>query len=62
METMTIKINTRSIKGKQLVNLITEMEKEGSAKIEKSSLYKDVQQGVHDLKAGRVKPISELFK
>ncbi|MCX6237995.1 MAG: hypothetical protein NTY07_10665 [Bacteroidia bacterium] len=62
METMTIKINTRSNKGKQLVNLITEMEKEGSAKIEKSSLYKDVQQGVRDMKAGRVKPISELFK
>ena len=31
METMTIKINARSNKGKQLVNLITEMEKEGSA-------------------------------
>ena len=62
METMTIKINTRSNKGKQLVNLITEMEKEGFAKIEKSSLYKDVQQGVRDLKAGRVKPIGELFK
>lgn len=62
METLTIKINTRTNKGKQLIGLITEMEKEGSAKIEKSTLYKDIQQGVRDMKAGKVKPISELFK
>ncbi len=37
METLTIKINTRISKGKQLVNLINEMEKEGSVKIEKST-------------------------
>ncbi len=62
MKTLTIKVNTRTNKGKQLVNLINELEKEGSVKIEKSTISKEFQQAIRDIKAGRVKPINELFK
>ena len=61
METMTITINSTP-KGKQLVGFINELVKEGDVEIKKSSVYKDVQQGIRDMKAGKVKPISELFK
>ena len=61
METMTITIKSTP-KGKQLVGYINELAKAGDVEIKKSSVYKDVQQGIRDLKAGRVKPISELFK
>ena len=62
METITLKINTRTNKGKQLINLINELEKEGSVKIEKSTTYKEVQTAVREMKDGKVKPINELFK
>lgn len=61
METMTITIKNTT-KGKQLVGFINELAKEGDVEIKKSSVFKDVQQGIRDMKAGRVKPISELFK
>ncbi len=61
METMTITIKSTP-KGKQLVGFINELVKEGDVEIKKSSVYKDVQQGIRDMKAGKVKPISELFK
>jgi len=62
MTTLTIKINTRLNKGKQLVSLINELAREGAVEFEKSTTYKDVQKGIHDMKAGKVKPIKELFK
>jgi hypothetical protein len=49
-------------KGKQLVNLINELAKEGAVEFEKSSTFKDVQKGIRDMKAGKVKPIKDLFK
>jgi hypothetical protein len=49
-------------KGKQLVNLINELAKEGAVEFEKSSAFKDVQKGIRDMKAGKVKPIKDLFK
>jgi hypothetical protein len=62
MATVTIKINTRLNKGKQLVSLINELAKEGAVEFEKSTTYRDVQKGIRDMKAGKVKPIKELFK
>lgn len=62
METLTIKINTRSNKGKQLLGLITEMAKEGSVEIQKTETYREVKTALKEMKAGKVKPISELFK
>ena len=62
METLTIKINTRSNKGKHLIELINEMEKEGSVEIQKAETYREVKTAIKELKTGKVKPISELFK
>lgn len=62
METITIKINTRKSKGRNLVRLIAELEKEGSVEIKKSKVYNDIQTALLEVKEGKVKPISELFK
>jgi len=62
METLTIKINTRTIKGKHLIELLNEMEREGSVNIQKAETYKEVKTAVKEMKMGKVKPISELFK
>ncbi len=62
METLTIKINTRSNKGKHLIELINEMEKEGSVEIQKAETYREVKTAIKEMKTGRVKPITELFK
>lgn len=62
METITLKINTRKIKGRNLVRLIGELEKEGSVEIQKSKVYNDIQAALLEVKEGKVKPISELFK
>lgn len=62
METLIIKINTRSSKVKQLVGLIHELEKEGSVEIQKTDTYSEVKTAIKEMKAGKVKPISELFK
>ena len=62
METLTIKINTRSNKGKHLSGLIHEMAKEGSVEIQKAETYREVKTAIKEMKAGKVKPISELFK
>jgi hypothetical protein len=42
METVTIKINTRKRKGRDLVKLIVELAKDGSVEIQKNQVYKDV--------------------
>ena len=63
METLTIKIDTSSNKGKYLFGLITEMAKEGTfVKIENNELYEDITTSIKEMKAGKRKPIEELFK
>jgi len=62
MKTFTIEVDTRTAKGKNFVNLINEMEKEGFLKIVKSRLYQEIEESLKDVKAGRVRPFNELFK
>ena len=63
METLTIKIDTSSNKGKYLYGLITEMAKEGTfVEIEKDDIYDDITTSIKEMKAGKRKPIDELFK
>jgi hypothetical protein len=63
METLTIKIDTRSNKGKHLFGLITEMAKEGSfVEIQKNETQKELKASIREMKAGKRKPISELFE
>lgn len=62
METLTIKIDTRSDKGKQLVGLINDMAKEGSVKIQKNETHQEIKTALKEMKAGKIKPINELFK
>lgn len=62
METLTIKIDTRSVKGKQLVGLINDMAKEGSVKIKKNETHQEIKTALKEVKAGKIKPINELFK
>ncbi len=63
METLTIKIDTRSNKGKYLFGLITEMAKEGTfVEIEKDDVYGDIKESLKEMKAGKRKPVNELFK
>ena len=61
METLTIKINTRKRKGRDLVKLIDELAKDGSVEIQKNQVYKDVEEALLQLKEGKVRPINELF-
>jgi hypothetical protein len=61
METLTIKINTRKRKGRDLVKLIDELAKDGSVEIQKNKVYRDVEEALRQVKEGNVKPISELF-
>ena len=60
METLTIKINTRKRKGRDLVKLIDELAKDGSVEIQKNQVYKDVEEALLQLKEGKAKPINEL--
>jgi len=62
METITIKVNTKSSKAKQLLSLIKDMVDDGDVQIEKSTTYDEVKRGIREIKQGKVKPISELFK
>ena len=64
METLTIKVNTRTNRGKQLVNLINEMEKEGSVKIEKSTYNPEFVAAVLKSRASKGKAIKteDLWK
>lgn len=62
METLTIKINTRTDKGKQLFGLINELAKEGAVKIKRVETYKEVKTAIKEMKAGKIKPIEDLFK
>lgn len=62
METLTIKFNTRSNKGKQLVGLINEMAKEGSIEIQKNETHREIKIALKEMKVGKIKPITELFK
>ncbi len=62
METITIKVNTKSGKAKQLLSLIKDMVNDGDVQIEKSTTYDEVKRGIREIKQGKVKPISELFK
>jgi hypothetical protein len=61
METLTIKINTRKRKGRDLVKLIDELAKDGSVEIQKNQVYKDVEEALLQLKEGKARPINELF-
>jgi len=61
METITIKVNTKSSKAKQLLSLIKDMVDDGDVQIEKSTTYDEVKRGIREIKQGKVKPISELF-
>jgi len=63
METLTIRIDTRNNKGKYLLGLITEMAKEGTfVEIEKDDIYEDIKNALKEIKEGKRKPVSELFK
>lgn len=62
METITIKVNTKSGKAKQLLSLIKDMVNDGDVQIEKSTTYDEVKRGIREIKQGKVKPISEFFK
>lgn len=64
METLTIKINTRSTKGKQLVGLIKEMEKEGSVEIQRNETLREpnaeTKRAILDVKNGKVTRCSSV--
>lgn len=63
MEKLTIKIDTKNSKGKYLYGLITEMAKDGSfLEIQKEETVAEVKTALREMKAGRRKPINELFK
>ena len=62
METLTIKIDTQSDKGKQLIGLINDMSKEGSVKIKKNENHQEIKTALKEMKAGKLKPINDLFK
>lgn len=62
METIIIKVNTKSSKAKQLFSLIRDMVNDGDVKVEKSSIFNEVKKGIKEIKDGKVKPIEELFK
>ena len=62
METLTIKINTRTNKGKQLFGLISEMAKEGSVEIQKNETHREIKTALKEMKSGKIKPINELFQ
>jgi len=63
METLILKIDTKTNKGKYLFGLITEMAKEGTfVEIEKDTIYDDISTSLKEMKAGKRKPIDELFK
>jgi len=63
METLTIEIDTRNNKGKYLLGLIKEMSKEGSfVKIKKDNLEHELKESIKEMKAGKTKPIEQLFK
>ncbi len=62
METITIKVNTRSTKAKQLLCLIDDMARDGDLHIQKLNTYNEVKKGIRELKRGKVKPIDELFE
>ncbi|MCX6238437.1 MAG: hypothetical protein NTY07_12920 [Bacteroidia bacterium] len=51
METLTIKINTRTSKGKHLFGLINEMVKDGSVEIEPNA---ETKRAILDVKEGKV--------
>jgi hypothetical protein len=63
MEILTIKIDTRSNKGKHLFGLITEMAKEGTfVEIQKAETHREIKAALKEMKAGKRKPIDELFQ
>ena len=62
MEIITIKVNTKSDKAKQLLSLIQEMADDGDVQIQKLNSYNEVKKGIREMKQGKVKPINELFK
>ena len=63
MEKLILEIDTRSNKGKYLLGLIKEMAKDGSfVKIQKNDLTNELRTSVREMKAGKTKPIDQLFK
>ncbi|HAH24814.1 MAG TPA: hypothetical protein DCL77_13850 [Prolixibacteraceae bacterium] len=63
METLIIKIDTRTKKGKYLFGLITEMAKEDTiVKIVKNEVYNEISASLKEMKSGKRKPINELLK
>ncbi|MBV5342641.1 hypothetical protein JZU68_03175, partial [bacterium] len=61
--TLTIKMDTRSNKGKYLFGLITEMAKEGTfVEIQKNETLHEVKASLKEMKAGKRNPIDEIFQ
>ena len=67
METLTIKVNTSVSKGQKLINLISELSKDGVVSIEKSKTHSTktgLDKSLDEIKAGRVykaKDVADLM-
>ena len=67
METLTIKVNTSVSKGQKLINLISELSKDGVVSIEKSKTHNTktgLDKSLDEIKAGRVykaKDVADLM-
>jgi hypothetical protein len=63
MTIVTLKINTKSNKGKHLLGLITEMAKEKSVvEIEKSETYKEIDSAIIEMKTGKTKSSKQFLE
>lgn len=63
MEKLILEIDTRSNKGKYLLGLIKEMAKDGAfVKIHKNDLANELITSIREMKAGKTKPIDQLFE
>ena len=67
METLTIKVNTSLSKGKELINLISDLSKDGVVSIEKAKTRipkTGLDKSLDEIKAGRVykaKSVADLM-
>lgn len=63
MEKLTIKIDTRSNKGKYLLGLIRELAKDSSyIEIMSNETANELRSSLRELKGGKRKPIDQLLK
>lgn len=62
MTIITLKIDTKSNKGKHLLGLITEMAKEKSVvEIEKSETFLEIEAAISEMKAGKTKSAQQFI-